>query len=142
MRCTLGPPQPRRMLVMTSGTHGAELMCGSGCQVGHVITGKFDGLPNDCGVLLLHALNPWGAANLRRNTEDNVDLCRNFMAFDKSLPVNHDYEQFHAKLSAASFEEVDQLVAEGVQALGMGGFMNALMGGAVSLSRWLLFRGH
>ena len=28
----LGPPQPRRMLIMTSGTHGAELMCGSGCQ--------------------------------------------------------------------------------------------------------------
>ena len=117
------------LLVMTSGTHGVELLCGSGCQTGHLETGRFDSILDRCSILLLHALNPWGAAHQRRNTEDNVDLCRNFMDFTKPLPTNSAYEALHKTIRQASVPEVEQLIADGFAQHGTRDFMNALMSG-------------
>lgn len=117
------------LLVMTSGTHGVELLSGSGCQSGHLETGRFDSVLESCSVLLLHALNPWGAAYKRRNTEENVDLCRNFMDFSNSLPENPAYENPHRSIQSASIADVDTLVREGFSTLGTRDFMNTLMSG-------------
>lgn len=125
----IGPMEARRLLVMTSGTHGAELMCGSGCQVGHLRSGCFESLPSDCAVLLVHGVNPWGARFLRRNTEDNVDLCRNFLNFDEPYPANQDYVLLHGDLLHADIGTLDDFVTSKIATLGIGRFMNALMGG-------------
>ena len=83
-----GADSATTLIVLTSGVHGPELMCGSGCQVGLMAGGSLANLPADTAVLLIHGVNPWGAEHLRRNNEDNIDLCRNFPRFDKPLPVN------------------------------------------------------
>ena len=73
----IGPDDAARLLVLTSGVHGVELFAGAGCQIDWLLTHPADALPRDTAVVLVHAINPWGASWLRRYTEDNVDLCRN-----------------------------------------------------------------
>ena len=81
------------MLVLTSGTHGAEGFCGSGCQVGLLHDDAFVAAVDAARVrvVLLHALNPYGFSHLRRTNEDNVDLNRNFRDFAALPPPNRAY---------------------------------------------------
>lgn len=55
----LGPADARNVLLLTSGTHGAEGFCGSGCQVGllddDAFAAKIAG--SDVRVVFLHALS-------------------------------------------------------------------------------------
>jgi hypothetical protein len=86
-----GPREASRVLVLISATHGVEGFCGSGCQVDFMQTGGPGRLPPDTAALLVHAINAHGFAWLRRTTEENCDLNRNFVDFAKPLPVNADY---------------------------------------------------
>ncbi|MDE0284943.1 MAG: DUF2817 domain-containing protein [Gammaproteobacteria bacterium] len=99
----IGEEGANKLLILSSGLHGPELMSGSGCQTGLLMEDRFAGIPGDSGVLFIHALNPWGAHHLRRNTEDNVDLARNFVDFSKPLPVNPDYERIHHLFSEETY---------------------------------------
>ena len=69
-----GSRDAEKVLVMVSGTHGAEGFCGSGAQVDWLRRGEHTTLPADIGVLMIHAINPYGFAWLRRVTEENIDL--------------------------------------------------------------------
>lgn len=97
----VGERSASRLLVIISGVHGPELMTGSGCQVGFISESLFDNLDQNTAVLFVHAANPWGAAYLRRNNEDNVDLCRNFVDFDNPPEHNQDYDNIKAWLPYA-----------------------------------------
>ena len=90
----LGPASASNLLIVVSGTHGLEGLAGSGCQVAWLRLSRI-GLPANTAVLLIHLLNPWGCAWARQQTEDNVDLGRNFCDFDRTLPVNSLYERIH-----------------------------------------------
>jgi hypothetical protein len=57
----LGDSNPSRLLVLISGTHGLEGFCGSGCQIGYLSDRLYEALPPRSGVLLIHALNPFGS---------------------------------------------------------------------------------
>ena len=98
----LGPRDAPRVLVVIAGTHGVEGFCGSGPMVGLLRGDAALGLPPDTGVLLIHGVNPHGWAWLRRVTEENVDLNRNWVDFDAPLPANPGYEALHAHLVPAS----------------------------------------
>jgi len=75
----LGNPAPRQLVIFTSGIHGVEGYAGSALQ--QLWLAEFaDRLPHDTGVLLVHALNPYGFAHGRRVNEHNVDLNRNALA--------------------------------------------------------------
>ena len=100
----LGPLNAKRLLVLTSGVHGPELMAGSACQAGWLRQFGARSLPPDTAVVLVHAINPWGAAHLRRNNEDNVDLCRNWIDFGSQLPTNLAYETLHAAVAVEPAE--------------------------------------
>ncbi len=78
------------LLLLTSGTHGVEGFCGSGCQVALLHDEAFLAAvaQSRVSVLMLHALNPYGFSHLRRANEDNVDLNRNFVDFSAPLPAN------------------------------------------------------
>jgi hypothetical protein len=54
--------------------------------------------------MLIHALNPFGFASLRRVNEANVDLNRNFQDFSKSLPPSAGYEFLHEYLIPEEWE--------------------------------------
>ena len=75
----LGPSDAERVILISSGAHGVEGFCGSGCQAELLASGLLDGLPGDTAVVLVHAVNPYGFAWLRRTNEDNIDLNRNFV---------------------------------------------------------------
>ena len=83
----IGPEDAARVVVVVSATHGVEGFSGSAIQVDHLlhVAGP---LPPDTALLLIHALNPWGFAWLRRANEDGVDLNRNFVDFARPLPEN------------------------------------------------------
>jgi hypothetical protein len=89
----LGPERPRRLLIVSSGTHGPEGFCGSGCQVAMLNDTDLKGrlARAQVGLLLVHAINPYGFSHLQRTNEENIDLNRNFVDFDAPLPVNPQY---------------------------------------------------
>lgn len=91
----IGPRSARHVLVLTSGVHGPELMAGSGCQVGWLLRTGGKALPPDTAAVLVHAINPWGAAHLRRYTDGNVDLCRNYVDFSQDQGCAQGYEALH-----------------------------------------------
>ncbi|MEO8099752.1 MAG: DUF2817 domain-containing protein [Acidobacteriota bacterium] len=72
-----GSPQPRRIFVHSSGLHGVEAFAGSAIQLEWLEEGM-PTLREDSAIVLVHALNPYGMAWLRRFNENNVDLNRNF----------------------------------------------------------------
>ena len=66
------------LLILGSGTHGIEGHVGSACQSMFISEYLTDDLLQDCGVLLIHGINPYGFHHNRRVSENNVDLNRNF----------------------------------------------------------------
>jgi Protein of unknown function (DUF2817) len=62
-------------LLISSGLHGVEGFFGSAVQLALLQQPPVQGLR----CVLIHALNPYGFAHLRRVNEDNVDLNRNFV---------------------------------------------------------------
>ncbi len=79
----IGSPSARNVVVIQSATHGVEGFCGSGTQVGWLRLGDWKKLPKNVAVLLVHAINPHGFAWVRRVTQENVDLNRNFPDFSR-----------------------------------------------------------
>lgn len=91
----LGPDRPRRALTVLSGVHGVEGFACSAIQTGLLARLDPTSLPDDVGVLLVHAVNPWGMAWWRRQNEHNVDLNRNWRR-DELDPVHNDaYDELH-----------------------------------------------
>jgi hypothetical protein len=95
-----GPADASRMLLVISGVHGVEGFCGSAIQ-----TGMLESMPSepervhrDTAVLHVHAINPYGFSHVRRVTQENVDLNRNFVDFVAPLPVNAGYADIHELL--------------------------------------------
>ena len=90
-----GDPKADRVLLANSATHGAEGFCGSGAMVGWLRSGAWRAVPKNVKVVLVHAINPYGFAWLRRVNEDNVDLNRNFIDHNAGYPENPDYDALH-----------------------------------------------
>jgi hypothetical protein len=88
----LGDPKAQGVLVLTSGVHGPELFCGSGSQIDALLGLDMAGF-GDVALLVVHAVNPYGTAWLRRVNEDNIDINRNFVDFAKPRPVNPGYDE-------------------------------------------------
>lgn len=75
-----GGERPRRLLIVSCGTHGVEGFAGSALQCRFLSGFNPGSLSDDEGILFIHALNPYGFAHLRRANENNVDLNRNNLA--------------------------------------------------------------
>ncbi|MGC1819333.1 MAG: DUF2817 domain-containing protein, partial [Casimicrobiaceae bacterium] len=96
----LGDPQAQGLLVLSSGMHGVEGFCGSGCQVGLLHDEAILAAVEATGaaVLFHHAVNPYGFSQLHRTNEDNVDLNRNFRDFSSPPAHNAAYAEVHAMI--------------------------------------------
>ncbi len=78
--------QRERLFILTTAEHGIEGYLGS--AVMQLFCAEFLSRldPTTAGVLLVHALNPWGMENRCRANSSNVDLNRNFV----SAPADFD----------------------------------------------------
>jgi hypothetical protein len=72
-----GSEHPRKVLLHCSGLHGVEGFAGSAIQLRFLK--EIPTLPDDAALVVIHVLNPYGMAWLRRFNENNVDLNRNFL---------------------------------------------------------------
>jgi hypothetical protein len=71
--------QNGKVFILTTGEHGIEGYVGSAMMqrfMEHYLT-RLN--PKNTGILLLHAINPWGMKHFRRTNDKNVDLNRNFV---------------------------------------------------------------
>lgn len=78
----IGAKAPKWLVIISSGLHGVEGFFGSAVQFAFLQKALNNGnfhLDSGGGVLLIHAINPYGFAMLRRANEDNIDLNRNFL---------------------------------------------------------------
>lgn len=107
-----GAADAKKILVITSGTHGVEGFCGSALQ--SMFVEDNTPLPDDMAVLLIHAMNPFGFDHLRRVTHENVDLNRNFIDFANPLPQNAKYAELDSLLNPEDMGEgkIETIMAE------------------------------
>jgi hypothetical protein len=142
----IGPSDAEFVLVTLSATHGVEGFCGSGVQVGCFRSGVAGELPAGVAHLAIHAINPHGFAWLRRVTEENVDLNRNFADFSRPLPRNVRYEELaevicpptwdEATIARSGAELADYAERHGAKAL-----QSAISGGQYSHSDGIFYGG-
>lgn len=90
----IGDTGAKKVLIISSGTHGVEGYCGSALQLHAMQQGLYEMITDDCVCYLVHTINPYGFSHNRRVNEDNVDLNRNFVDFRHPLPDNPSYRIF------------------------------------------------
>ncbi len=84
---------PRKLFILTTGLHGAEGHVGSAMMRLFVEEYLPRLNPQNTGLLLVHAINPWGMKHMRRVNPHNVDLNRNFLWDEADLnpAINPNY---------------------------------------------------
>jgi hypothetical protein len=89
----------KHLIIITSGTHGPEAFAGS-ALVQRFISGPLLSINHKTtGVLLIHAHNPWGFKHVRRGTENNVNLNRNYSISNNIFETkNNSYMKLKDKL--------------------------------------------
>ncbi|MFM0202819.1 M14 family metallopeptidase [Paraburkholderia fungorum] len=143
----LGPATARRMLVLTSGTHGVEGFCGSAAQIALLHDRPLQALLDklNVAILVVHAINPYGFSHLSRTNEDNVDLNRNSIDFSQPLPVNPAYDDLHALLVPSSWPPSDEnaaAIADYISQRGEQAYQRALTVGQYQHADGMFFGGH
>lgn len=108
----LGPRDAARALILVSGTHGAEGFAGSAIQCAWLAAAMNGALPDNLAVLLVHGVNPFGFAHLRRVNEDNVDLNRNFIDHDAGHPENEGYGKIGRAMAATALDGPERAKAD------------------------------
>ena len=133
------------LLLVTSGTHGAEGFCGSGCQVALLRDASFADSVKRSGaaVAFLHALNPFGFAHVARTNEDNVDLNRNFRDFagDQSNVAYVEVHDFVVPDAWPPSAECERRMADYIAAHGTAALQQATSAGQSERPDGLFFAG-
>ena len=93
------PARKENIIILSTALHGVEGFVGGAMQ--HLFIQEFLPRlnPENTGLLLVHAINPWGMKHHRRFNPNNVDLNRNFVYdgnYDTSL--NQLYPQLRGLL--------------------------------------------
>jgi hypothetical protein len=142
----LGPRGAERVVIVTSGTHGVEGFCGSGCQV-HLLRDDLTIVTAEnlgVAVLFYHAVNPYGFSHVRRVNEDNVDLNRNFLDFAQPLRRNDAYAEVHGFMLPPRWPPDDaarMALGTYMQTHGPAALQRALTGGQSDLPDGMFYAG-
>lgn len=141
-----GPADAQNLLIVSSACHGVEGYCGSGVQVFATHDAEWHAKARAAGVavLYIHALNPHGFSHVRRVTNENVDLNRNFQDFSQPLPVNAAYADIHDLLLPAQWPptaENNAAIADFIARNGQLKFQAAVSQGQHQFADGLFFGG-
>lgn len=144
----VGDDHPGRAVVVSSGLHGIEGFLGSAVQTA-LLEGELGGWTPGSGssLVLLHALDPYGFAWLRRFDEHNVDLNRNFLVNgDVYRGAPPRYAELDSLLNPRySPYRVDSFLlraAFSVLRHGMANLKQTVAGGQYDFPKGLFFGGH
>ena len=139
-----GPANAKNLLVLISGTHGVEGFAGSGAQIAMIEAVRFTALPARTAVLVIHAINPYGFAWLRRVNEDNVDLNRNSFDYRAPPPTPDDYAELAPDLIPAdwaSLAPAEQKIRKYIDERGLRKFQEVVTGGQYTHPEGLFYGG-
>ncbi len=139
-----GPADATKLLILVSGTHGVEGFAGSGAQVTMMESLRFAALPARTAVLVVHAINPYGFAWLRRANEDNVDLNRNAIDFAAPPKPNDDFLALAPHLVPVAWEELapaEAVIRSFVETHGFRRFQEVVTGGQYTHPEGLFYGG-
>lgn len=136
-------------LVISSGIHGVEGFFGSAVQLALLQQLTREPQPAHAAGLrhvLIHALNPFGFAQLRRVNEDNVDLNRNFLLDGTGYSgAPEGYARLDAFLNPPSppsrWEPFRAKAAWNIWRTGMQALKNAVAGGQYDYPQGLFYGG-
>lgn len=140
----LGSLNPKRVLLHSSGLHGVEGFAGSAVQL--QLMENLPQLAQDQALIVVHALNPFGMAWLRRTNENNVDLNRNFILdADEFQGAPEVYGKLDPFINTPSPPKADFFWLKAAWSLIRFGFSpirQALAGGQYEYERGLFFGGN
>ena len=142
----IGDRKAPKVLALFSAVHGVEGFCGSGAQVDLLTSGLLEGRSKDTAILFVHAVNCHGFAWVRRTTEENVDLNRNWADFSKPLPENKGYDEIAdwlvpRALSGSVFDEAEAKLQAWREKNGDTAFANSVSEGQYKHDKGLFFGG-
>jgi len=143
----LGAHQPRRAVVISSGTHGVEGFMGSAVQAAFM-EDLLPGwpVPEDAAIVLIHAVNPYGFSWIRRPNEENVDQNRNFMLpgelYEGCPEMYPELDPFlNPRVPPKRFEFFFAQAVKHILKTGMPALKNAVAGGQYEYPKGLMFGG-
>jgi hypothetical protein len=143
----LGPERAERLVVVSSGLHGVEGFFGSAVQAA-LLEERLPGWapPPGLAVVLIHALNPYGFAAVRRVNENNVDLNRNFLLdgerYDGAPPGYGGLDPLlNPKTPPGGFEAFLLRASFNIARHGLPALKDAVAGGQYTFPQGLFFGG-
>jgi hypothetical protein len=101
----VGATPAAQVLLVMSGTHGIEGFAGAGIQTGVLRSLERFDLRDDTALLLIHLINPWGAAWNRREDHENIDPFRNFLYCDDPVTPDPLYDAIDDLWDLAHFAD-------------------------------------
>ncbi|MDA2936814.1 M14 family metallopeptidase [Acidobacteria bacterium AH-259-A15] len=140
----LGAKEPERVLLHTSGLHGVEGFVGSAIQV--QLLNNPPQLRDTDTVVLVHGINAYGMAWLRRVNESNVDLNRNCLGPTEQYEGAPDgYHKLNTLLNPQSSPKLFDIFYAGVAwyilRYGFSNLRQAVAGGQYHYPHGLFFGG-
>jgi predicted deacylase len=137
-----GTESPDRVLLHSSGIHGVEGFAGSAIQL--QVLDKLPPLVSGTALVMVHVLNPYGMAWIRRVNENNVDLNRNFCSPGRhagSPPMYPALDPFLNPASPPGFDFYSVKAARMILRHGMTALKQSVAGGQYDFPRGLFFGG-
>ena len=140
----LGSHEPERVIIHSSGIHGVEGFAGSAIQLALLSTQIT--IPDDTALIIVHCLNPYGMAWLRRFNESNVDLNRNFVADEAERTGAADvYHQLDGLLNPSGLPGADLFYPRAAYSIlkhGMPALRQAVAEGQYEYPKGLFYGGY
>jgi len=137
-----GAENARRLLLHSSGLHGVEGFAGSAIQLQFL--DRLPSVPPETAFVVVHVLNPYGMAWLRRVNENNVDLNRNCMGNDSYTGVPQAYVALNSFLNPEGPPTNDLFALKAMWLIirhGMPALKQAVAGGQYEYPKGLFFGG-
>jgi predicted deacylase len=131
-----------RVIVHSSGLHGVEGFAGSSIQL--QLLNDFPSVPSNAAFIVVHILNPYGMAWLRRVNENNVDLNRNFRMDESYSGSPATYAKLDFFLNPRTPPASDLFFAKATYFVlrhGMSALKQSVVGGQYEFPKGLFFGG-
>lgn len=139
----VGNREARQVLVVQSGVHGVEAFAGSAVQCS-LLEHPPSGI-GDPALVLVHVVNPWGMAWLRRTNASNVDLNRNCLGPTQSYSgAPPGYEKINGLINPGSPPAKDMFKSRAAHAIlrqGRAALKQAVAGGQYEFPMGLFYGG-